>query len=84
MDPQERQANHGAGGLLVEQAGGAAGRAGVQAGDVLLAVNGTPVKDARELARTIAMLAPDSTVKLDVLRKSARLAPIILPVESPV
>src|SRR5581483_9372919 len=36
-------------------------------GDVITAVNGTHVKDARELARTIGSLAPDTTVKLDVL-----------------
>jgi serine protease Do len=46
-----------------------AAKAGIEAGDVITAVNGTPVKDARELARTIGMLAPDSSVKLDILRK---------------
>jgi serine protease Do len=35
---------------------------------VITAVNGTPVKDARELARTVATMAPNTTVKLDVLR----------------
>jgi serine protease Do len=32
-------------------------------------VNGQPIKDARELARTIGNLAPGSAVKLDVLHK---------------
>jgi serine protease Do len=56
-------------GALVDepQSGSPAAKAGIQSGDVITAVNGTPVKDARELARTIATLAPDSTVKLDVL-----------------
>jgi serine protease Do len=57
-------------GALVDepQSGSPAAKAGIQSGDVITAVNGTPVKDARELARTIATLAPDSTVKLDVTR----------------
>ena len=46
-----------------------AAKAGIESGDVITAVNGTPVKDARELARTIGMMAPNSTVKLDVVRK---------------
>jgi serine protease Do len=57
-------------GALVDepQKGSPAAKAGIESGDVITAVNGTPVKDARELARTIATLAPDSSVKLDVLR----------------
>ncbi|HTV37546.1 MAG TPA: Do family serine endopeptidase [Xanthobacteraceae bacterium] len=51
------------------QAGSPAAKAGLQVGDVISAVNGTQVKDARDLARTIAMLPPDSAVKLDVLRQ---------------
>ena len=44
-------------------------KAGLQSGDVITAVNGTPVKDARDLARTIGTMAPDSSVKLDVIRQ---------------
>jgi serine protease Do len=36
---------------------------------VITAVNGTPVKDARDLARQIGALAPKATVKLTVWRK---------------
>ncbi|HTP92940.1 MAG TPA: Do family serine endopeptidase [Xanthobacteraceae bacterium] len=50
------------------QDGSPAAKAGIKAGDVITAVNGTSVKDARDLARTIGMMAPDSSVKLDVLR----------------
>jgi serine protease Do len=57
-------------GALVDQpqSGSPAAKAGVESGDVITAVNGTPVKDARDLARTIGMLAPDSSIKLDILR----------------
>jgi serine protease Do len=60
-----------AGGALVDsaQANSPAASAGLQAGDVITAVNGTPVKDARDLARNIAMLPPDSAVKLDIVRQ---------------
>ena len=45
-----------------------AAKAGIQAGDVITAVNGTPVKDSRDLARNISMMSPGNSVKLDVLR----------------
>jgi serine protease Do len=51
------------------QKDGPAAKAGVEAGDVITAVNGQSVKDARELARIIGGLAPGSTAKLDVLHK---------------
>jgi serine protease Do len=43
-------------------------KAGIEAGDIITAVNGTPIKDARDLARTIGTIAPDSSVKLDLIR----------------
>ncbi|RXH03093.1 Do family serine endopeptidase [Bradyrhizobium zhanjiangense] len=46
-----------------------AAKAGIEAGDVITSVNGTAVKDSRDLARTIATLAPGSSVKLDVFHK---------------
>ena len=51
------------------QDGSPAAKAGIEAGDVITAVNGTPVKDSRDLARNISMMAPGSSVKLDVLHK---------------
>jgi len=51
------------------QKDGPAARAGVEAGDVITAVNGQTVKDARELARIIGGFAPGSVVKLDVVHK---------------
>jgi serine protease Do len=51
------------------QSGSPAAKAGVEAGDVITALNGTPVKDSRELARRIGSMAPGTSVKLDLLRK---------------
>jgi serine protease Do len=50
------------------QNGSPAAKAGVQSGDVVTALNGTSVKDSRDLARMVAALAPGSSVKLDILR----------------
>ena len=50
------------GALVAEpQANGPAAKAGIESGDVITAVNGESVKDARELARTIGGLAPGNT-----------------------
>ncbi len=46
-----------------------AAKTGLESGDVITAVNGTKVKDSRDLARNIAMMAPGSSVKIDILRK---------------
>jgi serine protease Do len=43
-------------------------KAGIKAGDVITALNGTPLKDSRDLARHVAQLAPGTAVKFDVLR----------------
>jgi len=51
------------------QDGSPAAKAGIEAGDVITAVNGTGVKDARDLARNISTIAPGSSVKLDILHK---------------
>jgi serine protease Do len=51
------------------QAGSPAAKAGIEAGDVITAVNDTQVKDSRDLARTVSMMAPGTSVKLDVLHK---------------
>jgi len=58
-------------GALVDQpqANSPAAKAGIAAGDVITAVNGKPVKGSRELAREIGMVAPGTSVKLDVLHQ---------------
>jgi serine protease Do len=58
------------GALVAEpQSNGPAVKAGIQAGDVITAVNGTPVRDARDLARQIGAMSPGTTVRLTVLQK---------------
>ncbi len=57
------------GALVAEpQKDGPAAKAGVASGDVITAVNGQSIKDARELARVIGGFAPGSDVKIDMLR----------------
>ncbi len=58
------------GGVLVEQARGAAGRAGILPGDVILAVNGIAVTTAAQLHS--AMAATDTKAALLVLRGDVR------------
>src|SRR6185312_10714038 len=60
------------GALVAEpQASGPAAKAGIESGDVITAVNGEPVKYARELARTIGGLSPGTSVKLNILHKGS-------------
>src|SRR6202142_2375326 len=60
------------GALVAEpQADGPAAKAGIEAGDVITAVDGAQVKDARDLAKKIGVLAPKATVKLAVLHKGS-------------
>jgi serine protease Do len=63
LSPDERSQVKGKSGLVVEQVSGAAARAGVQPGDLLLSINGRPVKspdDVREqvskAGRSVALL----------------------------
>jgi serine protease Do len=51
------------------QADSPAAKAGIQSGDVIASVDGSPVHDARELARRIGTMAPGTTVKLSVIHK---------------
>ena len=44
-----------------------AAKSGIAAGDVITAVDGKPVKDARDLAKKIGALAPKASIKLTVL-----------------
>jgi serine protease Do len=60
------------GALVAEpQAHSPASKAGIEAGDVITAVDGKPVKDARDLAKKIGAMAPDTTIKLSVVHKGS-------------
>jgi serine protease Do len=50
------------------QADSPAVKAGIQAGDVIRAVDGQPVKDSHELARKIGAMSPGTSVKVDIWR----------------
>ena len=54
LDPQERREVGVADGLVIEQARGPAAAAGVQPGDVLLAINGAPAKSIEQVRAAMA------------------------------
>ncbi|ABD71521.1 Peptidase S1C, Do [Rhodoferax ferrireducens T118] len=54
LQPQEKRAAGVNQGLLVEDAAGPAALAGVQAGDVLVAVNGTPIESVTQVRAIVA------------------------------
>jgi serine protease Do len=60
------------GALVAEaQANGPAAKAGIQSGAVITSVNGSPVTDARDLAKKIGAMAPGNSVKIGVIEKGA-------------
>jgi serine protease Do len=59
-----------AGALVSEpQSNGPASKAGIESGDVITAVDGNSITDARELARRIGTMAPGAKVKLALLHQ---------------
>ena len=52
--------------------GGPAAKAGLKPGDVVLALNGQSLKDARALSRQVASLDPDTSATLQVWRGEAK------------
>src|SRR6185437_132656 len=60
------------GALVAEpQADSPAKKAGIEAGDVITAVDSKQVKDARDLAKRIGALAPKTSVKLTILHNGS-------------
>jgi serine protease Do len=54
LQPQEKRDNNLTGGLMIEDAAGPAALAGVQPGDVLVAVNGSPVTSIEQVRAVMA------------------------------
>jgi serine protease Do len=54
LTPEEKQDSSLSRGLIVQQASGAAANAGIQPGDVILAVNGQPVTSVQQLKSMVA------------------------------
>jgi serine protease Do len=71
LNPQERQQAGIAGGLVVEDAQGRAAEAGIQAGDVVLSVDGTPVQSVAQLRKMVQ--EHDKQIALLIQRGDARL-----------
>jgi serine protease Do len=63
LSPEERQEAKLEGGLVVENASGAAARAGVEPGDVLLAINGKPVTSVEQV-KSVLQSKPKSVALL--------------------
>ncbi|MGK6315225.1 Do family serine endopeptidase [Neorhizobium sp. DT-125] len=58
-----------AGALVVAPQEGSPGqKAGIKEGDVITAVNGQPIKDARDLAKRVAAFGPNTKVDVDLWR----------------
>lgn len=66
LQPDEQQQAGLDSGLLVQQASGPAAMAGVQAGDVLISINGMPVKNIEQVRAAVAK--SDKSVALLILR----------------
>jgi len=71
LAPRERQVLRVEGGLLVQRVNAAAARAGVLAGDLILALNGRPVDSAEALAQELE--SADGAAALLLQRGAARL-----------
>ncbi|VTU28428.1 DegQ family serine endoprotease [Variovorax sp. RA8] len=71
LQPQEKREARVEAGLLIEDAGGPAALAGVQPGDVLLAINGTAAKSVEQV-REVAAKA-DKSVALLIQRDGERI-----------
>jgi serine protease Do len=71
LQPQERREAAVESGLLIEDAGGPAALAGVQAGDVLIAINGTPAKSVEQVREVVTKA--DKSVALLIQRDGDRI-----------
>jgi len=71
LSPEEKRDGELASGLVVENVGGAAAKAGVRTGDVIVSINNTPVKSVEQLKELVAKAG--KTAALLVQRDDARI-----------
>jgi serine protease Do len=71
LSPEEKRSSELTNGVVVEDVGGAAAKAGVRSGDVILSINNTPVKSVEHLKELVAKSG--KTVALLVQRDDARI-----------
>jgi serine protease Do len=64
LQPQEKRESSIDTGLLIEDAAGPSAQAGVQAGDVLLAINGTPAQSVEQVREVVAKATNKSVALL--------------------
>jgi len=64
LQPQEKREASVDNGLLIEDAAGPSAQAGVQAGDVLLAINGTPAQSVEQVREVVAKASNKSVALL--------------------
>lgn len=50
-----------------------ASQAGIQIGDIITSVNGTPIKNASDVVNTIGFLRVDTKVNIDLMRKNQKM-----------
>ena len=77
LTKEEREATKSDGGLMVENVEGAAARAGIQPGDVIVRVNEKPVRGVDELREAIA--SSRESVALLVQRDNKRVYVAVTP-----
>jgi serine protease Do len=65
LTPEERRQAEIKGGVIVEQAGGAAARAGIQPGDIILSVNGQAIGDIEQLRSVIAKSGKKAAILIE-------------------
>lgn len=71
LSPTERRDSGIDGGLVVEDVAGPAAKVGIQPGDVILSINGTPISSAEQLRALVAKSGKQ--VALLVQRDDARI-----------
>jgi len=65
LSPEERREGGPREGVVIEQAGGAAARAGLQAGDVIVSLNGAAVKSPEDLRERVEKSGRTAAVLVD-------------------